>query len=138
MKIGELSKRSGLAASRIRFYEAKGLLSSVARKANGYREYPAETLLMLDIITGAQSAGFSLDEIRGLLPVGLEEWKQDELLEALQGKVADIEAMERKLALSKANLLTLIRHIREKPEGVSCFDNAKRIMEGLNDPRTVR
>jgi len=38
MKIGELARRSRLTASRIRFYEAKGLLNAVSRKANGYRE----------------------------------------------------------------------------------------------------
>lgn len=44
MKIGELAKRSGLAASRIRFYEKIGLLKTVKRSANGYRSYPPETL----------------------------------------------------------------------------------------------
>jgi DNA-binding transcriptional MerR regulator len=33
MRIGELAKISGLAPSRIRFYEASGLIRSVARKA---------------------------------------------------------------------------------------------------------
>ncbi len=34
MKIGELAKRSGLAASRIRFYESIGLLKTVDRRSN--------------------------------------------------------------------------------------------------------
>ncbi|AYF86832.1 MerR family transcriptional regulator [Pseudomonas sp. JS3066] len=137
MKIGDLSRHSGLAASRIRFYESKGLLTTVARKANGYREYPPEALLILEIITGAQAAGFSLDEIRGLIPVDLGDWKQGELVEALHKKIEDIEAMERRLAQSKASLQDLIRHIREKPEGVSCVDNARRFIEGWNDPQRV-
>jgi hypothetical protein len=41
MRIGELERRSGLSTSRIRFYEAKGPLNVVSRKANEYREYPA-------------------------------------------------------------------------------------------------
>lgn len=40
MKIGELARRTGLAASRIRFYEEAGLLV-VQRQANGYRDYPS-------------------------------------------------------------------------------------------------
>jgi DNA-binding transcriptional MerR regulator len=44
MRIGELAKRSGLTASRIRFYEAKGLVS-VTRRTNGYRAYSAEALV---------------------------------------------------------------------------------------------
>lgn len=35
MRICELEKISGLAPSRIRFYEASGLIRSVARTANG-------------------------------------------------------------------------------------------------------
>ena len=38
MKIGELARRSGLAASTIRFYESKGLLKAVSRQSNGYRD----------------------------------------------------------------------------------------------------
>jgi DNA-binding transcriptional MerR regulator len=45
------------------------LLKPVARRPNGYRMYPPEAALMLDLITIAQRAGFSLDEIRALLPV---------------------------------------------------------------------
>lgn len=58
MKIGELARRTGLAASRIRFYEEAGLLV-VQRQANGYRDYPEQAVLLLELITGAQRAGFS-------------------------------------------------------------------------------
>lgn len=60
MRIGELAQRSGLTASRIRFYETSGLIDAVERNANGYREYTAEAVVTLDIITEAQKAGFSL------------------------------------------------------------------------------
>jgi DNA-binding transcriptional MerR regulator len=53
----------GLAASRIRFYEDAGLLVA-QRQANGYRDYPEQAVLLLELITGAQRAGFSLEEIR--------------------------------------------------------------------------
>lgn len=68
MRIGELAKLTGLAPSRIRFYEASGLISSVERKANGYRDYDADAVWVLEMITNAQAAGFSLEEIRRLLP----------------------------------------------------------------------
>lgn len=72
MRIGELAKISGLAPSRIRFYEASGLIKSVARKANGYRDYGPDAHWVLQIITGAQSEGFSLEEIRQLLPMNMQ------------------------------------------------------------------
>lgn len=92
MRIGELSKLSGLAASRIRFYEGMGLMQAVTRKANGYREYAPEALVILEIVANAQSVGFSLEQVRRLLPLGQDNWKHDELLKALKQKVADIEA----------------------------------------------
>lgn len=71
MRIGELAERTGLAPSRIRFYERIGLLKTVRRKANGYRTYPPEAVTMLKLITTAQQAGFSLDELTSLLPADL-------------------------------------------------------------------
>ncbi|MCV4224996.1 MerR family DNA-binding transcriptional regulator, partial [Pseudomonas aeruginosa] len=56
MKIGELAKLTGLATSRIRFYEASGLIRS-QRKANGYRDYAADTVWILELVTGAPRAG---------------------------------------------------------------------------------
>ena len=72
MKIGELARRTGLTASRIRFYESLGLLPMVERMPNGYRHYPKGAQLVLELIDTAQQAGFSLDEIRTLLPTNLE------------------------------------------------------------------
>lgn len=83
MKIGELAELSGLTASRIRFYEATGLIAAVERTANGYRDYPAEALSMLEIIASAQRAGFSLEQIRQLLPTGQGSWQHGELVDAL-------------------------------------------------------
>ncbi len=74
MKIGELASRTGLAASRIRFYEASGLISA-QRQANGYRRYPEQAVQTLGIISCAQQAGFSLDEIRRLT-LHIEHQKQ--------------------------------------------------------------
>ncbi len=90
MKIGELAQRSGLTASRIRFYESIGLLKLVQRQANGYRSYPQEAVLVLNLITTAQQAGFSLDELRTLLPQDLSQWQHGKLLDTLQAKVQDI------------------------------------------------
>ena len=128
MNIGELAKRTGLNPSRIRFYERSGLLKAVERRPNGYRSYPPETVLMLELITTAQKAGFSLDEIRSLLPPGLEHWEHDALIDALRRKVADIEALEARLAESKAQLVALIEDIEAKPGDMDCGTNARRVL----------
>src|SRR5258708_1200949 len=84
MGIGELARGRGLSTSGIRFYEAKGLLNVVSRKANGYREYPADALMIPGIIIGAQRTGFALDEIRQILPADLSNWRRGELMGALR------------------------------------------------------
>lgn len=130
MNIGELAKRSGLAPSRIRFYESIGLLR-VDRKPNGYRTYPAQAVLVLDLIASAQRAGFTLDEIRTLLPTDLEHWEHDALLGTLRAKVADIEALQARLAQSKAHLIAVIADIEAKPDDLTCAANAQRVLSRL-------
>lgn len=137
MRIGELAKLSGLAPSRIRFYEASGLINSVERKANGYRDYAPETLLILEIITGAQSAGFSLEEIRPLLPLNASGWQHGELLEGLRRKVDEIEVLQKRLEQNKAQLLVAIESIESKPEGMQCADNTQRVLERLRQEGSV-
>jgi MerR family redox-sensitive transcriptional activator SoxR len=66
MPIGEVVKRTGMSASRIRFYEAHGLLRKPER-AGGKRRYGEEVLRRLAIIDAAQRVGFTLEEIRDLL-----------------------------------------------------------------------
>jgi len=137
MKIGELAKLTGLTASRIRFYETAGLLKAASRRANGYREYPPEAAPVLEIIDSAQRAGFSLEQIRHLLPLGDGHWDHGELLEALKGKVAEIEAMQKRLKENRAQLLVAIQSIQSRPEGISCSDNTKRVLEQLRGKGVV-
>jgi MerR family redox-sensitive transcriptional activator SoxR len=64
--IGELAKRSGVAASAIRFYEEQGLISST-RTGGGQRQYRRETLRRVGFIRAAQAVGLNLAEIRSVL-----------------------------------------------------------------------
>ncbi len=137
MKIGELAGRTGLAPSRIRFYEGIGLLK-VERRPNGYRTYPSQAVLVLDLIATAQQAGFSLDEIRGLLPPDLEDWKHGSLVEALRSKVQDIEALEARLAQSKAHLVGLLAEIEAKPGEMDCATNARRVLSRIRSGEVER
>lgn len=131
MKIGELSKQSGLSPSAIRFYESKGLLKSVGRLSNGYREYPSEAAAILAIIINAQQTGFTLEEIRSILPATTAGWQHDQLIGTLRKKLDDIESMERRLAENKAHILSLIGLIDSKPEGMECNENAVRVLDSV-------
>jgi len=62
MDIGEVIKRSGLPASTLRYYEEKGLITSIGRK--GLRRlYSSEVIERLALITLGRTTHFSLDEI---------------------------------------------------------------------------
>ena len=69
MDIAEVAKRSGLPASALRFYEEKGLIVSLGRQGER-RSFAPQILDQLALIALAQSAGFSLDEIRSMFAPG--------------------------------------------------------------------
>ena len=65
MDISDVAKRSGIAASALRYYEHKGLIRSLARKG-ARRKFSPAVLDQLALIALGQAAGFSLDEIRAM------------------------------------------------------------------------
>ena len=68
LPIGEVARRSGLATSAIRFYEAEGLISAT-RSASGQRRFARHTLRRLAFIRAAQRVGLSLGDVAGSLRV---------------------------------------------------------------------
>ena len=66
MPIGEVAERARMSASRIRYYEARGLLPEPER-VGGKRRYDEDVVRRLAIIDAAQRVGFTLEEIRDLL-----------------------------------------------------------------------
>jgi MerR family transcriptional regulator, redox-sensitive transcriptional activator SoxR len=66
LTIGETARRSGVAASALRFYEERGLISS-ERAGSGHRRYPRPVLRRIAFIVFAQRVGLSLEEIGGEL-----------------------------------------------------------------------
>jgi MerR family transcriptional regulator, redox-sensitive transcriptional activator SoxR len=66
LTIGELSERSGIATSAIRYYEERDLV--VSRRTTGnQRRYPRATLRRLAFIRTAQRVGLTLEEIEAAL-----------------------------------------------------------------------
>ena len=63
LKIGEVSKRTGVGIETLRFYERQGLLGNPQRTSSGYRMYGEEVVERIDFIKRAQVLGFSLAEI---------------------------------------------------------------------------
>ena len=79
LTIGEVSARSGVAASAIRFYEAEGLVSSRRTEGN-QRRYERAVLRRLALIQAGKAAGIPLDEIQAALdtlPAGRTPSRRD-------------------------------------------------------------
>jgi MerR family transcriptional regulator, redox-sensitive transcriptional activator SoxR len=66
LTIGELSARTGVAPSALRFYDATGLIHSV-RTSGGQRRFTRDTLRRVSFMRIAQQVGLSLEEIRAAL-----------------------------------------------------------------------
>jgi MerR family redox-sensitive transcriptional activator SoxR len=62
LTITEVSRRSGVAASALRFYEERGLITS-ERAGSGHRRYPRAVLRRIAFIVFAQRIGLTLEEV---------------------------------------------------------------------------
>ena len=66
LTIGQLSGRSGVSQSALRFYERKGLISA-HRSDGNQRRYPTVTLRRVALIQAGKAAGIPLERIRAAL-----------------------------------------------------------------------
>jgi MerR family redox-sensitive transcriptional activator SoxR len=79
LTIGEVARRSGVAASALRFYEDAGLLAS-EREPGGARRYPRSVLRRVAVIQAGKAAGVPLADLKAAfdaLPQGRTPTKAD-------------------------------------------------------------
>ncbi|WP_122055953.1 redox-sensitive transcriptional activator SoxR [Vibrio sp. Evd11] len=105
LTIGQLSERSGVAPSALRFYETKGLIASIRTNGN-QRRYQSAMLRRIALIQVAQSIGFKLEEITeelSTLPMNQTATKRDweRVAKKWQGqldsKMAQIKSLQENL-----------------------------------------
>ena len=61
--IQDVSKKTGLTAHTLRYYEKEGLISGVERSQGGFRQYSDEDLERLGLICCLKNTGMSIQEI---------------------------------------------------------------------------
>lgn len=107
LDISEVSNRSGISPSGLRYYEKRKLIEAVAR--NGLRRQYEQTVLQeLALVTLAKSAGFSLDEIGAVLRrPGTTVIPRD----ALVDKADTLEGQAERLV----QLAKMLRHVADCP-----------------------
>ena len=67
LTIGRLAEAAGVGVETVRFYQRSRLLTEPKRPASGYREYSPADVQRIRFIKRAQTLGFNLDNIAGLL-----------------------------------------------------------------------
>ena len=96
LTIGKLAAAGGVGVETVRFYQRRGLLETPPRDA-GIRRYGTDDLRRLKFIRQAQTAGFTLEQIRELLALdsGSERARARALaaerIQALDEKIAELQ-----------------------------------------------
>lgn len=102
MNIGDAAKALGITRRAIKLYEEQGLLSPVARRDNGYRDYTQDDLDILRRIQLYRKLGVGLSDIRRIL-----SGEGDGILEdVLARKRAELAAGQQELAALEAFIRT--------------------------------
>lgn len=105
MNISQFSKAHGVSTDTVRYYEKQGILSAPPRQDNGYRRYTPDHAAVLRFVRSAQALGFSLVEIRGILPQLAEgTFRRSDIEHVLHHKMAQIDVHIRQLQTLKKEL----------------------------------
>lgn len=106
MKIGELSRKTGVSIDAIRFYEKQSLIQSQGRTDGGYREFSFETAELLHFISKCRALDIPLPDVKKLLQVRSQSVKScreanliinDQLIK-LRERIRELKILESQLA----------------------------------------
>ena len=131
LTVGQLARQAGVGVPTIRFYERRRLLPRPARRASGYRDYPADAVRRVRFIRHAQELGFSLREVAELLSLSMDPNSSCADVRArAAGKVADIET---KLA-SLGRMRSILRELMDTCPGDGPAEDCP-ILRAMDDER---
>jgi DNA-binding transcriptional MerR regulator len=115
LKIGDLSRLSGLSIKTIRYYERRGLLEQPPRTDSGYRLYGPEEVARVRFVQRAKLLGLTLEEIKELVELAVK-CNEGEIVPRLEKVLgAKLEETERKMAELSAFRQNLL-YYRERAE----------------------
>lgn len=114
MRIGELSRRTGVETATLRYYEREGLIDPPGRSASGYRSYAAEAVERIQFIRHCRLLGMPLADVRRLVQLARDRGAPcaevnrmiDTQLERVRIKRRDLETLERQLTGLRAQCRT--------------------------------
>lgn len=102
--IGQMSRRTGVKVTTIRYYESRGLIPTPARTEGGQRRYNDAALERLAFLRHAREPGFGLDDISDLMA----------LAEAPAEDCAPAQEIARKQLAAVDRRLTILARLRKE------------------------
>ena len=126
--IGKLATHAGVGVETIRFYERRGLLAQPAKQLGGFRYYDEHAIARVRFIKRAQTLGFSLEEINGLMMLNQSDFC-GQTHDAAVAKLKIVEARIKDLIDIRTTLNTLIAACEVGGTHFSCP-----IIESLGQP----
>ena len=119
LTIGRLAASASVHVETVRYYQRRGLLHEPARPLGGVRRYGPTDVTRLQFIRRAQTMGFSLDEIAGLLQIkGKRACEQTRQLAEL--KLADVRRRLGELRQLENDLMQVVAECSQVPAGEYC------------------
>jgi len=142
LKIGEVSRRSGIGIEALRFYEKGGLLDRPSRTESGYRVYDEAVLERLNFIKQAQALGFSLDEIKRVISDARSGQSPcDEVREIVRHRLAELDARIREMRHYRKELAATLaewEQVGRAPGHICGLIEGARITHGNGTPQSLR
>jgi MerR family mercuric resistance operon transcriptional regulator len=119
LTIGQLAASAEVNVETVRYYQRRGLLSEPERPVGGIRRYASADLARLRYIRRAQSMGFSLDEIIGLLELkGVRACAETRTL--TEHKLLEVRKRLSALRRLERELLRLVASCGQARAGACC------------------
>jgi|SRR5450830_779121 len=114
MRIGEITRLTGVSKDTVRFYERLGLLDTAPQlgMTNNYKAYSAQALRRIELIGHAKALGFTLKEIAEVIAV----WQENSLDAAskrsmLARKIEQLDDKARSMASLRAGLVDALNKV---------------------------
>lgn len=119
LTIGKVASEAGVNVETIRFYQRRGLMAEPPKALGGFRYYDRRAIENLRFIKRAQTLGFSLDEIMGLLDLQ----QKNVCKETHDAAVLKLQLVEERIAdltRIRTTLKDLVRQCEAGPAAVCC------------------
>lgn len=122
MQSSELARLAGISADTLRYYERNRLVPAAQRSSSGYRLFPPEAFMRVQMIRGALSVGFSIKELGEVFTVRDQGGAPCHQVRKLgTEKLAVIESRIRKLQTERRELKKTLarwdRLLKQTPHG---------------------